>query len=263
MNKRILITGATDGIGYQTSLKMARYGYDLIIHGRNIAKLNHLENELKNIKKEIVIKKYIADFAKLEDVRIMTNEILEDYQYIDVIINNAGVFVVDNTVSQDGYDVRFSVNMIAPYILTKSLLPILNNKSRVVNVTSAAQMPINLEQLAAKKMFSTDEAYGQSKLGIIMWSLELASLHPNGPIVIAVNPKSFLASKMVKEAYGIDGHDVNIGANILCDASLSDQFNNANGSYYDNDYQRFSNIHPYALIKEERIKLVEFLDKLV
>ncbi len=100
-------------------------------------------------------------------------------------------------------------------------------------------------------------AYAQSKLAITMWSCHMAmELKENGPAIIAVNPASMLGSKMVKEAYGVAGGDLSIGADILCRAALSDEFAGASGKYFDNDTGRFASPHPDALDAEKNAALV-------
>ena len=90
------------------------------------------------------------------------------------------------------------------------------------------------------------DAYAQSKLAITIWTQELAKTHPNGPVFVAVNPGSLLASKMVKEGFGVSGNDLSIGADILRRAALSDDFANATGRYFDNDSRRFASPNPAA-----------------
>ncbi len=263
--KNILITGATDGIGFETVKMLAEQGHHLMLHGRNREKLERVKSEVLEINPTIAVSVYQADFSKLSSVREMADSILQEGKKIDVLINNAGLFVVDQDemMSQERYDVRFSVNTIAPYILTKRLLPIMSGGSRVVNLSSAAQVPLDLESLMDHQPFTHDAAYAQSKLAIIMWGLELAKNYPNGPMVVAVNPKSFLGSKMVKKAYGRTGYDLEIGADILCRAALSEEFADANGAYYDNDYGVFGTPHSAVLDEDYRMKLVAFLDSLV
>jgi hypothetical protein len=97
-----------------------------------------------------------------------------------------------------------------------------------------------------------------------MWSRSLAlSLKDEGPAVIAVNPKSFLGSKMVKKAYGIDGADLNIGADILTRAALSDEFANASGLYFDNDIGQFSSPHPDALNEQKSDEMVRVIESVI
>jgi NAD(P)-dependent dehydrogenase (short-subunit alcohol dehydrogenase family) len=144
-------------------------------------------------------------------------------------------------VLENGLDVRFVVNTIAPYLLTQRLLPMLGTSGRVVNLSSAAQSPVDLDALAGKRRLGEMPAYAQSKLALTMWSFELArKLGKNGPAIIAVNPGSMLGSKMVKEAYGVAGGDLRIGADILCRAALTDEFAAASGQYFDNDIGQFA-----------------------
>ena len=92
------------------------------------------------------------------------------------------------------------------------------------------------------------EAYSQSKLAIIMWSYHLAStLGEQGPGIIAVNPGSLLASKMVKESFGIQGNDLSIGADILARLAVDDEFKNTTAKYYDNDKGYIADPHRDAL----------------
>lgn len=107
-------------------------------------------------------------------------------------------------------------------------------------------------------------AYSQSKLAITMWTRHLArELGEDGPVVVAVNPGSLLASKMVKEGFGMAGKDLGIGADILCRAALSEEFAEASGRYYDNDTHAFAHPHPDALDDEKGAELVREIDRLI
>ncbi len=262
MKKNILITGATDGIGLETAKMLAQGGHNLLLHGRSEDKLKKAKDEVGAVNPDVDAKLYVSDFADLHSVKTMAQDILKENSLLDVIINNAGVFVEGgDVVTKDGYDLRFSVNTIAPYILTKILLPAMSKEGRVVNLSSAAQAPIDFYSLANHKAFSVSEGYAQSKLAITMWSMSLAEECPSGQIFIAVNPKSFLGSKMVKVAYGREGYDLRIGADVLCRAALSEEFADANGKYFDNDYGVFSDPHPFAMDSGNRKKLTEILDR--
>lgn len=263
MKKIILITGATDGIGLATAKMLAEENHELLIHGKSREKLEKVKKELLEINDKIKVDMYCADFANLEEVYKMAEEVISKNEKLDVLINNAGIFVVedDEVITKDGIDIRFSVNTVAPYILTSELLQILNEKSRVINLASAAQSEIEVEWLENKKTYSHSEAYAQSKLALIMWSIEMAKQNPNGPSVITINPKSFLGSKMVEKAYGKKGYDLNIGAKILCRAALSYEFKDASGKYFDNDEEDFKLPHAYALDESNRKELMENLKK--
>lgn len=119
----------------------------------------------------------------------------------------------------------------------------------MINVSSAAQESVNLDALAGnihlKEAFS---AYAQSKLAITMWSRMMDHKYKDsGPMFIAVNPGSLLASKMVKEGFGVAGKDLGIGADILISCSIDDEFANAGGLYFDNDLGDFASPHQDAL----------------
>ncbi|MFI3207436.1 MAG: SDR family NAD(P)-dependent oxidoreductase [Clostridia bacterium] len=259
--KTILITGATDGIGLETARLFAKEGHNILLHGRNYEKLEKIKNEL--LKTNENIKTFVGDLSILKSTKYLAQEILSSTDKIDVIINNAGVFVADETTTKDGLDLRFAVNTISPYLLTKMLLPILSENGRVVNLSSAAQTNVDFNAMKTGRKLSHDSAYAQSKLAIVMWSMELAKDLGEKAVVVSVNPKSFLGSKMVKTAYGRKGYDLSIGANILHRASLSDEFADKTGSYYDNDYEEFAKPHPFALNKSNRLALIKTMDEVI
>ena len=230
VKKTILITGSTDGIGRETANLLAAEGHRVLLHGRNPDKLAAWDGET-----------YAADLSDLSQVRALADAVSDKHDHLDVLINNAGVYTVRDPVTDDGLDVRFVVNTIAPYLLTQRLLPLLGTQGRVINLSSAAQSPVDLQALTGDAGLSDGTAYAQSKLALTMWSSSLArSLGDGGPTIIAVNPGSMLGTKMVKDAYGVAGADIRIGAEILGRAALDDEFAKASGQYYDNDAGRFA-----------------------
>jgi NAD(P)-dependent dehydrogenase (short-subunit alcohol dehydrogenase family) len=247
MQKSIVITGASDGIGLATTKMLLDQGHRVLMHGRNPQKLADaaasLDAEGANTEQ------YIADLSELKNVVQLAKDISAKHSKIDVLINNAGVLKTKQTRTGDGLDIRFAVNTIAPFLLTEKLLPLLGSNSRVVNVSSAAAAPVDLAGLAGDKTFDNAmDAYSQSKLAITMWTRSMAALAGNeNTVFVSVNPGSLLASKMVKEGFGIAGSDINIGADILCRAALSEEFANVSGQYYDNDAKRFADPHTDAL----------------
>jgi len=264
MTKTILITGATDGIGLETAKMMAPLGHTLLLHGRSAEKLAAAKSAVEAIQGAGDVRTYQADLTDLAQVRAMADALSGDFNSIDALINNAGVFKMSNPLTHDGFDARFIVNVVAPYVLTKALLPLLGSGARVVNLSSAAQAPVDLHAFLNKQSFGDGEAYAQSKLALTMWSIGMAhELGSDGPVIVAVNPASFLGSKMVKEAYGHAGHDLRIGADILTRAALSDEFENASGKYYDNDHKSFAQPHPDALDPAKNRRVIEAIEQLI
>lgn len=238
MHKTILLTGATDGIGYETAKKLIELGHHLIIHGRSSEKLANTKKQLLALSDQVKVDTYIADLSNLDAVKKFAAEIIENYQKIDVLINNAGVFKTNQTKNAQGLDVRFVVNTIAPFYLSNALAPLLGENGRVVNLSSAAQSPVNMSALMGKLDLDHMQAYSQSKLAIRLWSESFTKIEGN-PICISVNPGSLLASKMVKEGFGIPGSDLSIGANIITKIALSPSMRKHNGQYFDNDQGHF------------------------
>ena len=269
MKKTIIITGATDGIGLATAKILASQGHNLLIHGRNTEKLKAVKNLLCNLAYQSTnpssdIQTYLADLAKLSEVKLLADKIKATYTNIDVLINNAGVLKSADTITEDGFDVRFMVNTIAPYLLTQQLLPIINKSGRVINLSSAAQAPVDIDALLGKKPLDDMNAYSQSKLAITMWTYYLAKQYKQtGPTMFPVNPGSLLASKMVKEGFGIAGNDISIGANILVRLSLEEGLEPFSGQYFDNDQGKYSAPHPEGENLEKSEKVIEAIKQVL
>lgn len=240
MKKTILITGSTDGIGLLAAKKLSLLGNKILLHGRNKEKLLAISKELNNAPI------YEADFTDMAAVEDMSRIILVKHKSIDVLINNAGVLNTLNTKTIQNRDIRFDVNTLAPYILTNNLLPIIPKTGLVLNLSSAAQTSINISSMLFFVQMDSMTAYSQSKLAIIIWSQEMARKHPSGPAFISINPGSLLATKMVKEGFGIEGKNINIGADILVKAATDKTFLSYSGKYYDNDIRKFSLPHQLA-----------------
>ena len=233
-----------------------------MLHGRNPEKLKKVERTLSALPDGGQVENYVSDLSRIANVEELAKAVAEKHAKLDVLINNAGVFKTPDPITQDELDVRFAVNTIAPYLLTRRLLPLLGSSGRVINLSSAAQSPVDPEALSGRVKLSDDfAAYAQSKLALTMWSRTMAlSLKDDGPAIIAVNPRSMLGSKMVKQAFGVAGGDLRIGADILCRAALADEFAGASGQYFDNDSGQFASPHPDALDPKKSEEIVRVIE---
>lgn len=262
MHKTILITGSTDGIGLETARMLVSQGHHVLLHGRNSEKLEAVKKTLSAVAGAGNIESYVADLSRMADIEALAKSVAEKHTKLDALINNAGVFKTPNPITQDGLDVRFAVNTLAPYLLTQRLLPLLGASGRVINLSSAAQSPVDPEALAGRVRLSDElNAYAQSKLAITMWSRNMAlSLKDKGPVIIAVNPGSLLGTKMVKQGFGVAGKDIRIGAEILTRAALADEFETASGEYFDNDSGGFASPHHDVLNAKKSEAIVQTIE---
>ena len=270
MQKTILITGSTDGIGLATAEMLVSQGHYVILHGRNPVKLAETVQALSELPGDGRVDSFLADLSRMVDVDALAKAITDNYAALDVLINNAGIYNAPVATGAGDLDLRFMVNTIAPYYLTKKLLPVLGINGRVINLSSAAQSPVDLEALAGRiKPVDDFTAYAQSKLALTMWSRHMAlslmglSQMDNGPAIIAINPGSMLGTKMVEQAFGVVGGDIRKGAEILIRAALTSEFSEASGQYFDNDSGQFSTPHLDVLIPEKTDDIVNAIEKVL
>ena len=262
VNRHILITGATAGIGLETAKSLAKQGHHLLVHGRSAQKVEALERSLSALGSG-AIEGYVADLSRMADIESLASVVAKKHRSLDALINNAGVFKVADPITPAGFDVRFVVNTFAPFVLTQRLLPVLGTAGRVINLSSAAQSVVNLDALAGRVRLSDFEAYAQSKLALTMFTCHLGRVRAEGPVLVAVNPGSMLGTEMVRQGFGVAGKDVGIGAAILVRAALSEDFAAARGAYFDNDAGQFSSPHPDAADASKCLQVLSAVESLV
>lgn len=201
--KTVLITGATDGLGKRVARMAAEAGADLLLHGRDARKGEALIAELKAEGAKGRLEFYRADLASLDEVRAMAKDVLARHPRLDVLINNAGVFLAGDKprqASRDGLELHFQVNYLAPFLLTHLLLPTLKASapSRIVNVSSLGQAPIDFDDVQLQRSYSGMQGYCQSKLAQILFTIDLAEkLKGTGVTVMSLHPGTFMDTNMV------------------------------------------------------------------
>src|ERR1700758_2659178 len=148
----ILITGATDGLGRALASELAREGTTLLLHGRDEEKGERTVAEIGEASGNGRLRFLRADLASLEEVRGLGELVLGETDRLDVLVNNAGIGtstpgVIGREESRDGFELRFAVNYLAGYLLTRVLLEKLRSSApaRIVNVSSAGQAPIDFD----------------------------------------------------------------------------------------------------------------------
>ncbi len=255
----ILITGSTDGIGKATALKFADKNANLILHGRNKEKLDKVINDIKASTGNENIEGMTADFSSLDEVRNLADEFLKKYSSLDVLINNAGSGFADERKSKDGYELRFAVNYLAPFLLTHLLLPALKKAapSRIVNVSSAGQYPINFDDIMFEKNFDAVNAYRQSKLALIMFTIDLAEkLKGENITVNSLHPGTYLETKMVTEAGITPMGKPETGAEAEYYLAESEELEGVTGKYFNVKKEARADSQAYDKTAREKLRKI-------
>jgi NAD(P)-dependent dehydrogenase (short-subunit alcohol dehydrogenase family) len=177
--RKVLITGATRGIGLAAAEGLARMGASIIVHGRDQNRVDAAVTALAQAAPESSSAGIVADLGSLAAVRKMANEIDARHERLDVLINNAGLARLRREETVDGYERALAVNHLAPFLLTNLLLEKLKSSApaRIVNVSSNAHLraafdidDLNWEQ----RRYDSWGAYGATKLANILFTRELA-----------------------------------------------------------------------------------------
>jgi NAD(P)-dependent dehydrogenase (short-subunit alcohol dehydrogenase family) len=202
--KTVLITGSTDGVGRYVAAKLAAAGAKVLIHGRDGGRGKALADEIKRAGRgEAVF--YQADLSSLAATGGLAEAVLADNTRLDIFISNAGIGSQNDgparQISADGHELRFAVNYLAGFLLAYRLLPLLKASapSRIVNVASLGQHPIDFDDVMITKGYSGSRAYAQSKLSQIMFTIDLAEeLKGTGITVNSLHPATYMNTTMVR-----------------------------------------------------------------
>lgn len=178
LGKRVVVTGATGGLGYETSLELARAGAEVILTGRNEAKGR---TALERIRREVPLARVsfeMIDLASLKSISRASEHLLAEGKPIDILVNNAGVMMLpQHEKTIDGFERQFGTNYLGHFALTAQLLPLLQKSAapRVVNLSSIAHRrgKIAFDNLQGERVYKAWPAYEQSKLAMLMFALEL------------------------------------------------------------------------------------------
>jgi NAD(P)-dependent dehydrogenase (short-subunit alcohol dehydrogenase family) len=199
----VLVTGATDGLGRGVAADLAARGATVLLHGRSDERLERTIADLRAATGNDRLRTYRADFAALAEVRALADRVLAAEPRLDALVNNAGIGA--RMESADGHELRFAVNYLASYLLTRRLLGLLERSApaRIVNVASAGQMAVDFDDVMLTRGYSGVRAYCQSKLAQVLFTFDLADeLRDRGVTATALHPATYMPTKMVLAARG-------------------------------------------------------------
>ena len=258
--KTVLITGSTDGVGRYVATQLAMSGAKVLIHGRDRARAAALSQEIKRAGGNEPIF-YQADLASLAGVRQLADAVLADHSRIDVFVSNAGIGSQNGgpgrQTSADGFELRFAVNYLAGFLLAYRLLPLLKAAapSRIVNVASLGQHPIDFDDVMIARGYNGSRAYAQSKLSQIMFTIDLAEeLRGSGVTVNSLHPATYMNTTMVRAGGITPISTVEQGGAAILRLATGDDVAGKSGLFFNGMQEAKANPQAYDVSARQRLR---------
>ena len=268
--KICLITGANSGIGKATALGLAKMKANVVMVSRNLEKGEAARQEIIADSGNKNVELMQADMSSQVSIRRLFGDFLNAHERLDLLINNAGVYLTKRVTTVDGLEAMLATNYLGPFLLTRLLLPALKASapSRIVNVTSDAHNGISMafDDLEGEKKFSGWHAYGQSKLAMILFTHELSNrLAGTGVTVNSVHP-GVVRTNFAKNNGGLVGLGFRIigvffispttSARRVLYVATSPDLNGVTGKYFTKMHEVRSSKESYEDESEKRLWLM-------
>ncbi|HTP82034.1 MAG TPA: SDR family NAD(P)-dependent oxidoreductase [Alphaproteobacteria bacterium] len=257
--KIALVTGSTDGVGRLVAAQLARMGARVLVHGRDRPRGDNLVAEIERTggRAEFLP----ADLSALPEVRRLADAVRARADRLHILINNAGIGSAGPSgtrqTSADGHELRFAVNYLAGFLLTRLLLPLLKASapSRIVNVASAGQQALDFSDIMLTRGYSGLRAYCQSKLAQIPFTVDLAQeLQGSGVTVNALHPATYMNTTMVRQAGVTPVSRVEDGAAAILNLAASPAPEGRSGLYFNGLREARADAQAYDPRARERLK---------
>jgi len=229
------------------------------VHGRDTARAREVVADIA--RSGGVAEFYPADLASLADVRALAAVVAQDHDRLDILINNAGIGTrtggPQRRTSADGYELRFAVNYLSGFLLTRLLLPLVRSSApaRIVNVASAGQAPIDFDDVMLMRSYDGAQAYMQSKLAQVMFTIDLAQeLAGSGITVNCLHPATYMSTTMVREAGVSPVSTVEEGADAILNLAVSPALEDRSGLYFNRRQETRANAQAYDKAARQRLR---------
>jgi NAD(P)-dependent dehydrogenase (short-subunit alcohol dehydrogenase family) len=258
--KTVLITGSTDGVGRYVAKRLAANGAKVLIHGRDESRAKTLIEEIARDGHDAP-RFYPADLASLSGARSLAGAVIADHKRLDVFVSNAGIGSrtggPERRESADGHELRFAVNYLSGFLLAYLLLPLLKAAapSRIVNVASLGQRPIEFDDVMITKGYDGGRAYAQSKLAQIMFTIDLAEeLAGTGVTVNCLHPATYMNTTMVRAGGITPVSTVEEGGEAILHLIEGDDVAGQSGLFFNGLRQARANPQAYDAIARARLR---------
>lgn len=237
--KIAIVTGSTDGLGRMVATRLAtEHGYRVIVHGRDQLRGDAVVESIARAGGSAWFAG--ADFAALAEVREFAADVDAAAPRIDLLINNAGIGSGGSSgkrqESRDGYELRFAVNYLAGFLLTRLLLDKIKSSApaRIVNVSSLGQQGIEFDDVMLTSGYSGGRAYCQSKLAQILFTFDLAAeLKGSSVTANCLHPATYMDTTMVRQSGVKPWSTVEQGADAVMNLAVAPQFASESGLFFD------------------------------
>jgi NAD(P)-dependent dehydrogenase (short-subunit alcohol dehydrogenase family) len=187
-----LVTGANSGLGFHTSLELARKGARVLMACRNPDRAREAVGRVRSQVPNASVELVALDLASLDSIEAAADDVTGRLTALDLLVNNAGVMAIPKSLTADGFEMQFGTNHLGHFALTGRLLPLLlaGSDPRVVNVSSTAHKTgtMNFDDLMGDKQYTRWGAYGQSKLANLLFTSELDRRASGRLLVAAAHP---------------------------------------------------------------------------
>ena len=242
--KTVLITGATGTIGKATAMELARQNCNVILMGRNAAKLEALRSEISKSTGNNNIEMVVADLSEPKSIRKGVEEIKRKHTSLNALINVAAVFSPTRKENSEGHEMMFATNHLGPFLLTNEVLELLKagKPARIVTVSAPSTTKTNFDDIDSRQKFSPGffGVFGATKMMNILFTYSLAErLKGTGVTASVFNPglvKSELTNEMgavLKFIIGLMAGPPDKAAKMLAELALDEKWQNSNGTFID------------------------------
>ena len=268
--KTVLITGSTDGIGKQTAVILAQKGFFVLIHGRNEDRCKQTINEISAITGVKNLDYFVCDLLSLKEVYRFSEEVKKRYDNLNILINNAGVYLKDYILSPEGIEATFQINHLSMFYLTLNLLSIIRpanaEHARIINVSSTAHASkMDFDNLIQPVKYDSHRAYSLSKLCNILFTIELSEKLKDKNITVNCLHPGVINTKLLRAGWGavggFFGRGPQEGAKTSVYLATSKDVENITGKYFSDS--KIAKPHDIAYDKDSRTKLWRLSEELI